>query len=92
METIYRVSVGTGLAWTKQFKVCANNEQDAVDLVADYIEEQGFENLYFDHYELADLCELGETVDEYAEANGLVCVGNHGIYIQLCGIEKEEVQ
>ena len=92
METIYRVSVGTGLAWTKQFKVCANHEQEAVDLVADRIEAEELTSLYFDHYELADLCEVGETVDEYAEANGLVCAGNHGIYIQVLGIEKEELK
>lgn len=86
-ETLYKVTVGTGLAWVKEFKVYAYNEQEAVDLVADYIEEQEFEGLYGDHYEIADLCEVGQTVDEYAEANNLVCCGNHGIYINVVGIE-----
>jgi hypothetical protein len=63
-----------------------------VDLVADRIEAEELTGLYFDHYEVADLCEVGETVDEYAEANGLVCAGNHGIYIQVLGIEKEELK
>jgi hypothetical protein len=85
-ETLYKISVGTGLAWMKEFNVYAYNEQDAVDLVADYIEEN-FEGLCFDHYEIADLCEVGETVDEYAEANNLICAGNHGIYINVVGIE-----
>lgn len=67
-ETLYRITIGTGFAWTKHFEVYAYNEIDAVDLVADYIEEN-FEGLCFDHYTLADLCEVGETVDEYAEAN-----------------------
>lgn len=87
-EKLYKVSIGTGLAWTKEFKVYAYHEQEAVDLVADYIEEQELSGLYSDHYELADLCEVGETADEYAEANNLTCCGNHGIYIQLLGLEE----
>lgn len=85
-ETFYKVTIGTGLAWVKEFKVYAYNEQEAIDLVADYIEEK-FEGLCHDHYEIADLCEVGQTVDEYAEANNLVCCGNHGIYINVLGIE-----
>ena len=85
-ETLYKITIGTGLAWMKHFEVYAYNEQDAVDLVADYIEEE-FEGLCFDHYALADLCEVGETVDEYAEANNLVRCGNHGVYINVEGIE-----
>lgn len=85
-ETLYRVNIGTGTAWTKHFEVYAYNEQDAVDLVADHIEEE-FEGLCFDHYTLADLCEVDETVDEYAEANNFVCAGNHGVYINVVGIE-----
>lgn len=85
-ETLYRINVGTGLAWTKEFNVYAYNEQQAVDLVADYCEEN-FEGLVFDHYELADLCEVGESVDEYAEANNFICCGNHGVYMNVVGIE-----
>lgn len=87
-ETLYRVDLGTGTAWTAPYLVYAYNEQEAVDLVADYIEEQELIGLYSDHYELADLCEPDETVESYAEANNLVCAGNHGIYISLVGIEE----
>lgn len=86
-ETLYRVYLGTGTAWLKVFGVYAYNEQEAVDLVVDYCEEHELEGLYSDYYEIMDLCETGQTVDEYAEAHGLTCCGNHGVYIQLAGVE-----
>ena len=82
-SNLYEVAIGTGLAWTQNYVVYANNEQDAVDTVADYVEDSGFEGLYADHYELLDCCEVGQTVDEYAEANNLTCCGSHGIYMQI---------
>lgn len=87
-ENLYAVTLGTGLAWTQTYEVYAYNESEAVDLVADYCEENELVGLYSDYYELADLCEVGETVDEYADANGLICCGNHGIYMQILGIEE----
>ena len=88
-QNLYQVTIGTGLAWTKEFKAYARNEQDAVDNVADYIEEKGMTGLYSDHYQLSDCCEIGQTADEYAEANGLTCCGNHGIYLQVIAIKKQ---
>lgn len=85
-EKLYTVSLNTGLAWLQEYSVYAYNEQDAVDLVADYLEAKDLTGLYSDHYELADLCEVGETVDEYAKANNLICAGNSGIYISVAGI------
>ena len=87
-ETLYRVILGTGTAWTKEFKVYAYNETEAADLVADHIETEELKGLYSDWYGLFDLCEGNETPDEYAEANGLTCCGNHGIYVQILGIEE----
>lgn len=89
-EKLYAVTLGTGTAWTKTFEVYAYNETEAVDLVADYCEEHELEGLYSDYYELADLCEVGQTVGEYAEANGLICCGNDGIYMQILGIKEVE--
>ena len=87
-EKLYAVTLGTRTAWTQTFEVYAYNECEAVDLVADYCEENELEGLYGDFYEVADLCDVGETVDEYADANNLTCCGNHGIYIQILGIEE----
>lgn len=86
-EKLYRVTLGTGFAWTKSFEVYAYHEQEAVDLVADYVQEH-HQYLYADHYELADECEVSETVDEYAEANGLTCCGNSGIYMHIIDIKE----
>ena len=86
-ETLYRVYLGTGTMWLEEFHAYAYNEQEAVDLVADYCEEHELTGLYADHYELADECKVGQTVDEYAEAHNLICCGNHGIYIELAGVE-----
>lgn len=85
----YRILVNTGTAYLATFDVQAFNEQEAVDKVADLIEEK-HEGLFNDHYALQDLCETGQTVDEYAEANNLTCCGNHGIYISIDSITKLE--
>ena len=86
-EKCYRVYLATGTAWYKVFQVYAYNESEAVDMVADYVEENEFEGLYADYYELYDLCE-DETVGEYAEAHNLICCGNHGIYLEVAGLEE----
>ena len=85
---LYRVTLGTGTAWVENYEVYAYHEQEAVDLVADFCEENDYEGLFSDHYELADLCEVGETVGEYAEAHGLTCCGNHGIYLNVVDIKE----
>ena len=88
-EKLYKVTVGTGTAWVKTFEVYAYHEQEAVDLVADYCQEhEDLQGLWGDHYELADICDLGQTVEEYAEANGLTCCGNSGIYLNITNIEE----
>ena len=87
-ENLYRVYIGTGTAWYKVFHVYAYNESEAVDLVADYCEEHELHGLYADYYEIYDECEVGETVDEYVEAHNLTCCGNHGIYLEVAGLEE----
>lgn len=86
-ETLYRVYIATGTAWYKVFQVYAYNESEAVDMVADYVLENEFEGLYADYYEIYDLCDVGQSVDEYAEAHNLICCGNHGIYLEVAGLE-----
>lgn len=86
-ETLYRVYIATGTAWLKVFQAYAYNEQEAVDMVADYCEEHELCGLYSDYYEIADECENGQNVDEYAETHNLICCGNHGIYLEVSGIE-----
>ena len=87
-EKLYKVYIGTGTVWLKEFQVYAYNEQEAVDLVADYCEENELNSLYADFYEIFDECETGQTVDEYVEAHNLTCCGNHGIYLEVAGLEE----
>ncbi len=86
-ERRYRIFIATGTAWLQEFYVYAYNETEAADLVADYCQER-LPALCADYYEIFDLCDVGETVDEYAEAHGLTCCGNHGIYIEIAGLEE----
>lgn len=83
---LYKVSVGTGTAWLVTFIVNAGFGQEAVDLVADFCENNELPYIS-DYYTLLDLCE-DETVEEYAEANGLICCGNSGVYMDLQGLEE----
>jgi len=87
-EKLYRIFIGTGTIWLQEFHVYAYNEQEAVDLVADYCEEHELEGLYTDYYTIADECETGESVDEFIEAHNLICCGNHGIYLEVAGLEE----
>ena len=87
-EKLYKVILGTGTIRTEDFLVYAYNETEAVDLVADYVSDKELEGLYADYWELFDCADIGETVQEYADANGLTCCGNHGIYVQIIGLEE----
>lgn len=85
-DRLYSVLLNTGTWLLQELKVYAQNEQEAIDFVADYVESHE-SYLCADHYALMDLCESNQTVDEYAEANNLTCAGNHGVYISVAGIE-----
>jgi ethanolamine utilization protein EutP (predicted NTPase) len=89
-ENTYIISIGTGTAYVNQYQVAAYNESEAVDTLADYIEEYELTGLYFTHSELDAIanCSDWKTAEVFAEAHGLVCCGNHGIYIELVGIEE----
>lgn len=87
-EPRWLVLVGLGFVRTLAFSVYAPNEQEAVDLVADYIEERRYAGAYQTVDTLKESCEAGESIEEAAEAQGYTCCGNHGIYLQITGIEK----
>lgn len=84
----YRIFVGTGSMYVQEFYVHADNKADALALIADYCEEQDMHWLYANHYELAELCDADETVAEYAARQDLTECGEHGIYLQIKGVEE----
>lgn len=87
-EPRWKLVIGTGLAWPLVFTVYAANEQKAVDLVADYIEENKYTGIYDTVETLAEDCEADKCADDVAAERGLTCCGNHGIFIELLGVEK----
>lgn len=85
-DRLYAVALHTGFWFMRGINVYAINEAEAIDTIADYVEMHE-PQLCHDHYALADLCEENQTVEDYAEANNLICAGNHGVYISVAGIE-----
>lgn len=83
----YRIFVGTGSMYLQEFHVCAENETEALALIADYCEKHDMHWLYADYYELVDLTDTGETVSEYAARQDLTACGESGVYMQIKGIE-----
>ena len=84
----YRFFVGTGSMYLQEFRVHANSKTEALALIAEYCESHDLHWLYADHYELADLCDAGETVSEYAARQDLTECGESGVYIQIKGMEE----
>lgn len=84
----YRILIGTGSMYVQEFYVRAETETEALALIADYCEKHDMHWLYADHYELADLCDAGETVSEYAARQDLTECGEHGVYMQIKGIKE----
>lgn len=86
-EKLYKIGVYTGLAWIVEYGVYAHNEQGALDTLADYLEESE-SGLCHEYWELYDLCDSFQSVDEYAEANNLTCCGNHSVYLEIDSIKE----
>lgn len=91
-EKLYKIGLWTGTAWVAEYGVYAYNEQEACDLLADYVEENerndGRDGRYYAEYAyLFEHSDYG-SVDEYAEAHNLTCCGNHGIYLEIESIKE----
>ena len=54
-ERAYKIALGTGTAWVEEFIAYAYNEQDALDFVADHLEAEELNGLYFDYATLKAL-------------------------------------
>ena len=85
-EYCYKIYLNTGTAWLEEFEVYAYTESEAVEELAKYLINNGFDGLWFSYYELVDECELGETVDEYAINHDLIAC-DKGVYLPLARME-----
>jgi len=86
-EKQYEVLIGTGTAFPYKETVWAYNEQEALDIVVDHLEEIG-SAFAMDYYYIYDMCESGQTVDEFVEENNLVPAGNSGLYVDVVDIRE----
>lgn len=83
----YKVNVNTGTAYLCSVMVEAFSERAAVDTVADSL--KGSRSV-LTREEIEKLKSPEETVEEYAEANNLVCCGSEGVYMSVDSIETLE--
>lgn len=83
----YKVNVNAGVAWLLSVVVEAFSESAAVDTVADSLKGSHF---VLTREEIEKLKSPEETVEEYAEANNLVCCGSEGVYMSVDSIETLE--
>lgn len=81
---LFKIILATG----EDFKVFAYDEEEALNILADHLVEEEREYSYADHYEVADLCEVGQSVAKYAEENNLYYAGEQGVYIQVSEIQN----
>ena len=86
-EKQYEVLIGTGTAFPYKETVWAYNEQEALDIVVDHLEKID-SNLVLNYYDIYDICEVGQTVDEFAEEHNLVPAGNSGLYVYVIDIRE----
>lgn len=83
----YKVNVNAGVAWLLSVVVEAFSESAAVDTAADSLKGSRF---VLTREEIEKLKSPEETVEEYAEANNLVCCGSEGVYMSVDSIETLE--
>ena len=89
-EKTYVISIGTEFAWGEQYQVAAHNEAEAINKVADHIDDIGAKGLYYDHLEVEMMGKYSsyKTVEEFAKANNLTCCGSRNIYIEITKIQE----
>lgn len=84
---LYRVGVGTGLAWPYTMAIEAFSEQEAVDKVADHLSAMG-SSFVKSYYSLFKEKDKNQTVESYAESHNLICCGNNSEYMEVVFIVK----
>lgn len=85
-EYCYKIYLNTGTAWLEEFEVYAYTESEAIEELAKHVVGFGFDGLWFSYFQLANECELDETVDEYAANHGLIAC-DKGVYLPVARME-----
>jgi hypothetical protein len=88
----YQFTISTNKEGEKDIRVVmADNKNEAIDKVIEQLVNENVDYIA-DYYEVFDLCESGQTVDEYAQEHGLICgiKQNATVYIKA-DIEEKEI-
>lgn len=72
----------------KTITVNANDKDDAVDKAIQKVYADNDEDIIIDYYDLYDMCEGGETVDEFAERNGLIGDGDYFAVVDVVEVDS----
>ena len=77
----YTITLGMGA----KFQVCAQSESEALDIMADYLVEHKYGDLYYDRTTIEVMAECSEykTAEALAKAHNLTCCGSNHIYIEV---------
>ena len=88
-DRVFKVSLDTGTINLAVFIVDARHEQEALDRVIDFCEENEYDGLFSEYTELEEEAyEEDMDVEEYIEECNLTCGGNSCLYVGLRGIEE----
>lgn len=84
-EHTYDITVGESAT----YRVSAFSLDDALDIVADYIESHNYTNSYLDNLtvKLAGECSKWLTAEAFAKAHNLVCCGTNKVYIPITNVK-----
>lgn len=76
------------IPYSQSFAVFGDSEANAIDTLADFLEDNNFTGLYKTYDELWDEAEEnGDKFEDYEQS--FICCGNHGIYLSAELVVKE---
>ena len=84
-EQTYDITISGG----EIFRVSAFTLDDAIDRIADHIEQHENTDLYIDEFTLAIIadCSRWKTAEAYAKAHDFTRCGTNGIYLEITSIK-----
>ena len=81
-ERLYKVALNTGLAWVQEYNVYADNEQSAIDTLADYLENKVFAG--------NTGTEIAPTPEDVAGFNAYIANYKRGLAIEQAAVENKK--
>lgn len=88
-KSAYVVSVQTGFAWSEDYQVHADSEEQAKERLADFLSEHKCTNLYYEQSEIKALLTGSKykSEDEFVAAHNLECRGHDKIFVEFISVK-----